>query len=107
MLFEVDEKVVYPLQDAATISEVQTRTQALESGDAIKTSEVARDLWRRDKDRGLSAGDMSMLAKARQILVSEIDLVEKTNEDKTSTVRDEVPASSGSATSPSGDVQDS
>ncbi len=45
--------------------------EKLASGDVIKVSEVVRDLWRRDQDRGLSAGEKRMLAKARQILESE------------------------------------
>lgn len=65
----------------------------LASGDVIKMSEVVRDLWRRDKDRGLSAGEKSMPVKARQILVSELGLAEKTDEEKASTVLDEVLAS--------------
>ena len=48
--------------------------EKLASGDVIKVAEVVRDLWRRDKDRGLSAGEKRMLAKARQILVSELAL---------------------------------
>ncbi|MEG2779037.1 MAG: CarD family transcriptional regulator, partial [Aurantimicrobium sp.] len=40
--------------------------EKLASGDVIKVSEVVRDLWRRDQDRGLSAGEKRMLAKARQ-----------------------------------------
>ena len=67
--------------------------EKLASGDVIKVSEVVRDLWRRDQDRGLSAGEKSMLAKARQILVSELALAEKTDEEKASTVLDEVLAS--------------
>lgn len=67
--------------------------EKLASGDVIKVSEVVRDLWRRDKDRGLSAGEKRMLAKARQILVSELALAENTNEDKAETVLDEVLAS--------------
>ena len=46
--------------------------EKLASGDVIKVSEVVRDLWRRDQDRGLSAGEKRMLVKARQILVSEL-----------------------------------
>jgi len=61
--------------------------------DVIKVAEVVRDLWRRDKDRGLSAGEKRMLAKARQILVSELALAEKTNEDKAEAILDEVLAS--------------
>ena len=46
--------------------------EKLHSGDVMKVSEVVRDLWRRERDRGLSAGEKRMLAKARQILVSEL-----------------------------------
>ena len=67
--------------------------EKLASGDVIKVAEVVRDLWRRDQDRGLSAGEKRMLAKARQILVSELALAEKTNEDKAEAVLDEVLAS--------------
>jgi CarD family transcriptional regulator len=67
--------------------------EKLASGDVIKVAEVVRDLWRRDKDRGLSAGEKRMLAKARQILVSELALAERTNEDKAETILDEVLAS--------------
>src|SRR6478609_2824035 len=55
--------------------------------------EVVRDLWRRERDRGLSAGEKRMLAKARQILVSELALAEHTNEDKAEALLDEVLAS--------------
>jgi CarD family transcriptional regulator len=52
-----------------------------------------RDLYRRDLDRGLSAGEKRMLAKAKQILVSELALAERTDEDKAATMLDEVLAS--------------
>ena len=65
----------------------------LASGDVIKVAEVVRDLWRREKGRGLSAGEKRMLAKARQILVSELALAEKTDEDRAETMLDEVLAS--------------
>jgi len=64
--------------------------EKLATGDVIKVAEVVRDLWRRDQDKGLSAGEKSMLAKARQILVSELALAEKTDEDKASIMLDEV-----------------
>ncbi len=67
--------------------------EKLHSGDVMKVSEVVRDLWRRERDRGLSAGEKRMLAKARQILVSELALAEHTNEDKAETILDEVLAS--------------
>lgn len=64
--------------------------EKLASGDVIKVAEVVRDLWRRERDRGLSAGEKRMLAKARQILVSELALAEHTNEDKAEKLLDEV-----------------
>ena len=67
--------------------------EKLASGDVIKVSEVVRDLWRRDQDRGLSAGEKRMLAKARQILISELALAEKIDEDKAGALLDEVLAS--------------
>lgn len=67
--------------------------EKLASGDVIKVAEVVRDLWRRDNDRGLSAGEKRMLAKARQILISELALAEKTDEETATNVLDEVLAS--------------
>ncbi len=67
--------------------------EKLASGDINKVGEVVRDLWRRDKERGLSAGEKRMLSKARQILVSELALAEGTNEDKAEAILDEVLAS--------------
>ena len=67
--------------------------EKLASGDVVKVSEVVRDLWRRDQDRGLSAGEKRMLAKARQILVSELALARRTDEVAASAELDQVLAS--------------
>jgi CarD family transcriptional regulator len=67
--------------------------EKLASGDVIKVAEVVRDLSRRDLDRGLSAGEKRMLAKAKQSLVSELALAERTDEEKAATLLDEVLAS--------------
>ena len=67
--------------------------EKLASSDVIKVAEVVRDLWRREHERGLSAGEKRMLAKARQILVSELALAEGTNEVKAEGILDEVLAS--------------
>lgn len=56
--------------------------ERLASGDVNKVAEVVRDLWRREQDRGLSAGEKRMLAKARQVLVGELALVENIDEAK-------------------------
>ena len=68
----------------------KANVEKLATGDVLKVSEVVRDLWRRDQDKGLSAGEKSMLAKARQILVSELALAEKIDESKASAMLDEV-----------------
>ncbi len=67
--------------------------EKLASGDVIKVAEVVRDLYSRDLDRGLSAGEKRMLAKAKQILISELALAERTDEEKAATLLDEVLAS--------------
>lgn len=59
----------------------KSNQEKLASGDVIKVSEVVRDLWRRDQDKGLSAGEKRMLARARQVLVSELALAESIDED--------------------------
>ena len=68
----------------------KNHVEKLKSGDIYQVAEVVRNLSIRDKDKGLSAGEKRMLAKARQILVSELALAEHTNEDKAETLLDEV-----------------
>jgi CarD family transcriptional regulator len=67
--------------------------EKLASGDVVRVSEVVRDLWRRDQDRGLSAGEKRMLAKARQILESELALARKIDETGATELLDSVLAS--------------
>ena len=71
----------------------KNHSEKLRSGDIYQVAEVVRNLSIRDKDKGLSAGEKRMLAKARQILVSELALAEHTNEDKAEAILDEVLAS--------------
>lgn len=77
--------------------------EKLASGDVNKVAEVVRDLWRRDRDRGLSAGEKRMLAKARQILVSELALAEEVEEEKAEAILDEVLASAEIVTADAGE----
>lgn len=56
--------------------------ERLASGDVNKVAEVVRDLWRRDQDRGLSAGEKRMLGKARQVLVGELALADTVDDKK-------------------------
>jgi CarD family transcriptional regulator, regulator of rRNA transcription len=71
----------------------KNHVEKLKSGDIYQVAEVVRNLSLREKDKGLSAGEKRMLAKARQILVSELALAEHTNEDKAEALLDEVLAS--------------
>ena len=64
--------------------------EKLASGNPLKVAEVVRDLWRRDRERGLSAGEKRMLAKARDILVGEVALAEKSTKDEAETLLDRV-----------------
>ena len=67
--------------------------EKLHSGNVLKVAEVVCDLWRRERDRGLSAGEKRMLSKARQILVSELALAKKVADDRAEEMLDEVLAS--------------
>ncbi|QNE90153.1 CarD family transcriptional regulator [Corynebacterium incognita] len=66
--------------------------ERLASGDINKVAEVVRDLWRRDQDRGLSAGEKRMLTKARSILVGELALAGPLDEKKADTMLEEIDA---------------
>ncbi|WP_448852787.1 CarD family transcriptional regulator [Corynebacterium sp. 335C] len=66
--------------------------ERLGSGDINKVAEVVRDLWRRDQDRGLSAGEKRMLSKARQVLVGELALAEGIDDEKVSETFDRIDA---------------
>jgi len=68
----------------------KANVEKIASGDVIKVAEVVRDLSRRDTNRGLSAGEKRMLARARQILVSELALADKTDEASAEIRLDEV-----------------
>ena len=56
----------------------------------MKVAEVVRDLWRRERERGLSAGEKRMLMKARQILTSELALARSIDVDEAGVLLDEV-----------------
>ncbi|GIH08387.1 CarD family transcriptional regulator [Rhizocola hellebori] len=64
--------------------------EKLASGNPLKVAEVVRDLWRRERERGLSAGEKRMLAKARDILVGEVALAEKSTKDGAEILLDKV-----------------
>ena len=77
---------VLQAQDAEEASNWSRRYKAnlekLASGDVLKVAEVVRDLWRRDRGKGLSAGEKRMLTKARHILTSELALAKDIDEEE-------------------------
>jgi len=58
----------------------KSNQEKMASGNVYRVSEVVRDLWRRDQDKGVSAGEKRMLEKARQVLVSELALAQGTTD---------------------------
>jgi CarD family transcriptional regulator len=58
----------------------KNHVEKLKSGDVYQVAEVVRNLSLRDNEKGLSAGEKRMLAKARQILVSELIFALDTDE---------------------------
>ncbi|MCU1525194.1 MAG: CarD family transcriptional regulator [Microbacteriaceae bacterium] len=68
----------------------KANTEKMGSGSVYRVSEVVRDLWRRDQDHGVSAGEKRMLLKARQILISELALAQNSSDEEASAVLDEV-----------------
>jgi CarD family transcriptional regulator len=60
----------------------KNHVEKLKSGDVYQVAEVVRNLTIRDNDKGLSAGEKRMLAKARQILISELTFALGVNEEE-------------------------
>jgi len=60
----------------------KNRPEKLKSGDVYQVAEVVRNLALREVSKGLSAGEKSMLMKARQVLVSELSFALDVSEDE-------------------------
>jgi CarD family transcriptional regulator len=67
--------------------------EKMASGSVFRVAEVVRDLWRRDQDHGVSAGEKRLLMKARQILESELALAQKFTPEEASAALEKVLAS--------------
>lgn len=68
----------------------KNHVEKLRSGDIYEVAEVVRNLSIRDKQKGLSAGEKRMLAKARQILISELTFAVGCKEERAEEMLDEV-----------------
>jgi len=55
--------------------------EKLKSGDVYQVAEVVRNLALREQNKGLSAGEKSMLVKARGVLVSELSFALSVSEE--------------------------
>ena len=60
------------------------------SGDIYHVAEVVRDLSLRERGKGLSSAEKRMLAKAREILISELTIVVGSTEENAEAMLDEV-----------------
>ncbi len=54
----------------------RTHLEKIKSGNIYEVAEVVRNLMLRDREKGLSTGESKMLDMARQILISELILVQ-------------------------------
>src|SRR5688500_19230637 len=67
----------------------KNHVEKLKSGDIYQVAEVVRNLSLREADKGLSAGEKRMLARARQILVSELTFALNVSEEEAEKKLDE------------------
>ena len=68
----------------------KAKQEKMASGSVLRVSEVVRDLWRRDRDKGVSAAEKNMLVKSRQVLISELALARHVSNDEATVLLDEV-----------------
>ena len=68
----------------------KNHVEKLKSGDIYQVAEVVRNLSIREADKGLSAGEKRMLARARQILVSELTFALNVDEETAEARLDDV-----------------
>jgi CarD family transcriptional regulator len=68
----------------------KTNVEKIRSGDIFQVAEVVRNLSIREKEKGLSAGEKRMLARARQILISELTFAVDSTEERAEAMLDKV-----------------
>ena len=64
--------------------------EKIKSGDIYEVAEVVRNLMLRDREKGLSTGESKMLDTARQILISELILVQEAESTEITSVLDDL-----------------
>lgn len=88
----VDSQEVYTaLHDSLTIQgkisenwnqRYKENLEKIKTGKIDKLAEVVRNLWNREKERGLSSAEKKMFSNAKQILISEVILFEDINKEE-------------------------
>jgi CarD family transcriptional regulator len=89
-VFEILREEEEPMAATNWNRRFKTNVEKLRSGDIFQVAEVVRSLSVREADKGLSAGEKRMLAKARQILLSELTFAVGVTEEKTEEMLDKV-----------------
>jgi len=64
--------------------------EKIKSGDIYEVAEVVRNLMLRDREKGLSTGESKMLDTARQILISELILVQEAESTEITSILDDI-----------------
>jgi len=64
--------------------------EKIKSGDIFEVAEVVRNLMLRDREKGLSTGESKMLDTARQILISELILVQGMDHSEVISILDDI-----------------
>ena len=81
-VYKVLEKPKEPyVHDANWSKRYHLNVEKIKSGDILEVAEVVRDLSHRHMERGLSIGEKNMLAKAKDILISEMVLSQDMSHD--------------------------
>ncbi len=68
----------------------RTHLEKIKSGDIYEVAEVVRNLMLREREKGLSTGESKMLDTARQILISELILVQGIEQNEVKSTLDNI-----------------
>jgi CarD family transcriptional regulator len=83
---EVDQVMKVLRQECTAMSSnwnrrYRSNLEKIRSGDVYELADVVRNLWVRDREKGLSTGERKMLDSAREILLSELILAKSWDRD--------------------------
>lgn len=79
----------------------------IKSGNIFEVADVVKSLMQREREKGLSTGERKMLSNAKQILISEIILVNNMNQHEIENILSSVPESEDSDKTDVSDIDNS